>query len=123
MRRKILQYAVLVSLSGACPAWAGSGASRVPTAPGMASSSLDVARPEPVVVPAPPRGKLLYENHCMSCHESMVHIRTRQQVRSLAALQNQVSRWALHLQLRWSSEDLNDVVAYLNRQYYQFESR
>ncbi len=123
MRRKILQYAVLVSLSGAGPVWASPGTLPEAPAPGMAFPSPDAARPKPVAAPVPPRGQLLYENHCMSCHESMVRIRTRQQVTSLAALRKEVSRWARHMQLRWSSEDLNDVVAYLNRQYYRFESR
>lgn len=110
MCRKFLQFAVLVSLSGACPAWASQGTP--PRAPELASPSLAAPRLKPVAAP-----------HCMSCHESMVRIRTRQQVRSLAGLRNQVSRWAQYLKLRWSSEDLNEVVAYLDRQYYQFESR
>lgn len=123
MRGRILQYAVLASLSGTWPAWASESTPPVAPAPELGFPALDAPRSKPVAAPAAARGQLLYENHCMSCHDSMIRIRTRQQVGSLSGLRKQVSRWARHLQLRWSSEDLNDVVAYLNRQYYQFESR
>ena len=33
----------------------------------------------------PERGRLLYENHCRSCHESNVHIRQTQAAKSLKA--------------------------------------
>ena len=32
----------------------------------------------------PERGRLLYENHCRSCHESNVHIRQTQAAKSLS---------------------------------------
>lgn len=66
------------------------------------------------------RGALLYQNHCLDCHESLVHIRARHKARNLGAIQGQVIRWSSYLKLRWSEEDINDVTRYLNQTYYQF---
>jgi hypothetical protein len=85
--------------------------------------SANEPRQEPVKPPLPSRGQLLYENHCMVCHASIVHIRTRQQATSLSALRAQVVRWAASMQLHWSTEDIEDVVGHLDRQYYRFDSR
>ena len=78
---------------------------------------------KPVAPPAPPRGQMLYENHCMSCHESVVHIRGNHRTQSLTELRGRVSHWADYLQLRWSKEEVEEVVTYLNDHYYKFESR
>ncbi len=77
----------------------------------------------PVTPPVPPRGQLLYENHCTSCHESVIRIRTRQNTKSLSELQAQVLRWAEYLKLSWDKEDIKEVITHLNDQYYKFESR
>lgn len=66
------------------------------------------------------RGRLLYENHCTVCHESVVHVRDDRKVDSRAALLGYVARWQDYLGLGWSAEEMNDVRAYLNEQYYGF---
>ena len=68
-----------------------------------------------------PRGQLLYENHCQSCHQSTVHIRDpqRRKVRSLAELRAEIVRWAGVLHLDWQEQEVADVLQYLNRRYYQ----
>ena len=77
-------------------------------------------------VPAKPsadavsRGQLLYENHCIACHESVAHIRHDRRVRSYQALQGWVVRWSNQQQLGWGPGDIADVVEYLNRHYYKF---
>jgi len=38
-------------------------------------------------------------------------------------LRAQVLRWTAYMQLRWGKEEVEDVVDYLGRQYYKFESR
>ena len=67
------------------------------------------------------RGRLLYENHCLACHESLVHIRTHQTVKSLPALRAEVARWAANANLPWSGEEVEEVARYLDAQYYKFE--
>ena len=66
------------------------------------------------------RGQLLYENHCIACHESVAHIRHDRRAKSYRALQDWVVRWSNQQQLGWSPGDIADVVNYLNRHYYKF---
>jgi len=68
----------------------------------------------------PTHGQLLYENHCMHCHESTVHIREARRATSLKAVEGWVMRWADQQQLNWGPDDIADVVDYLNRRYYKF---
>jgi hypothetical protein len=81
------------------------------------------AAPQRVEPGAQPRGQLLYENHCMACHESVVHIRSRQGARSLSELQAKVDHWARYMKLPWSTEEVVDVTRFLDSRYYRFESR
>jgi mono/diheme cytochrome c family protein len=68
----------------------------------------------------PDRGRLLYENHCGSCHESSVHIREVQAAKSLEAVRAQVVRWQEALGLQWSAEEVGDVSEYLNVAWYHY---
>ena len=68
----------------------------------------------------PERGRLLYENHCRSCHESNVHIRQTQAAKSLKAVRAEVVRWQEALTLQWRSEDVGDVAEYLNATWYHY---
>lgn len=68
----------------------------------------------------PDRGRLLYENHCGSCHESGVHIREVQAAKSLEAVRVQVVRWQEAMNLLWSAEDVGDVVEFLNAAWYHY---
>ena len=68
----------------------------------------------------PERGRLLYENHCRSCHESNVHIRQTQAAKSLKAVRTEVVRWQGVLTLQWSAEDVADVAEYLNATWYHY---
>ena len=67
-----------------------------------------------------PQGQLLYENHCQTCHESMVHIRNASKVKSFEDIQYWVGRWAIELEVKWSDEEINAVVQYLNEKYYHY---
>lgn len=67
------------------------------------------------------RGRLLYENHCMSCHESVVHIREQRKAVSPAELRAAIRSWAAEIKLRWQDADVNDVYQYLNNRYYKFQ--
>ena len=67
------------------------------------------------------RGRLLYENHCTTCHESVVHIRSDRKARSLGEVIWQVSRWATELRLDWRYDEVSDVLDYLNTNFYRFE--
>lgn len=116
-------YAALLSLGFVASAWGSPHT--LPVAPVLESekSLRNEPQQKPVTPPAPTRGQMLYENHCMSCHESVVFIRGNHRTQSLKALRGRVIHWANYLHLRWGKEEVEDVVGHLNRQYYKFESR
>ena len=65
------------------------------------------------------RGRLLYETHCIACHTAQAHWRDKHIVRSWTDLLYQVSRWQKNAGQDWSSEEINDVAAYLNETFYK----
>ncbi len=66
------------------------------------------------------RGKLLYGNHCISCHDSVVHVRDARKADSRTLLRGWVTRWQETLKLPWAERDREDVAEYLNQTYYHF---
>jgi cytochrome c553 len=66
-------------------------------------------------------GQNLEKEHCSSCHDDSMYTREKRRVTTLDGLQNQVRRCELNLGLKWFDDDINDVVTYLNNQYYKFE--
>jgi len=68
------------------------------------------------------RGRLLYETHCGGCHYERVHQRPREHssVKSLADLRDQVYLRAGQTKRPYTLQDLEDLVAYLNRDFYKF---
>ncbi len=70
----------------------------------------------------PQRGVLIYETHCGTCHYERVFERppARSLVKSRTALQVQVERWATQTKHRFTPEDIQDVVEYLDRAHYKF---
>ena len=96
-------------------------AAKVEAAPGTASEVESPQTQQPVSkVPVQPRGEKLYTNHCLSCHESIVHVRERRSAKNLDAIRGAVTRWSKELELKWSSRDVEDVVLYLNLRYYHY---
>lgn len=69
------------------------------------------------------RGQALYENHCGSCHDKTVHKREERRATSLHDLHKWVMTWSFHAELGWSGEEIDDVVDFLNRRYYQFTDK
>lgn len=74
-------------------------------------------------VPDEDRGRALYENHCQVCHTSRVHSRINKLPISRAELQEIVDRWQREEQLRWSAQDVADVVEFLGRTRYGYASQ
>lgn len=66
------------------------------------------------------RGRALYENNCRVCHTSKVHRRIPQLPVNEDELYRIVLTWAHYEGLSWTSEEVEDVVYYVNRMYYQF---
>lgn len=67
------------------------------------------------------RGRNLYANHCIACHDTRVHRRNNPKAQSLVEVEQFVARWVQYLRLSWSAQDQAEVVNYLNRQFYNYE--
>ena len=66
------------------------------------------------------RGRALYENHCRVCHTSKVHRREPRLAADGAELRAIVERWQAEQNLRWSREDIDDVVYFLRETQYRY---
>ena len=66
------------------------------------------------------RGRLLYETHCGACHYERVHQRIKSDVKGLDDLRDKVVRWAAQTKHNFTLDELEEVVAYLNRSHYRF---
>lgn len=75
---------------------------------------------DPVFAVNVERGKALYENHCVSCHDDTVHRREAHKAANVADIEKFVARWEKELKLKWSGEERADVAAYVNEKYYKY---
>ena len=66
------------------------------------------------------RSQMLYENHCTSCHESTVYIRTKRKAKNYKEVGNWVNQRADWLNLGWSDVEKREVMQYLNERYYKY---
>lgn len=66
------------------------------------------------------RGQLLYDNHCVACHDRQVHWRAAKRVTNWASLLAQVDRWQAAARLAWSDDDIREVARHLNATVYGF---
>jgi mono/diheme cytochrome c family protein len=64
-------------------------------------------------------GRALYEKHCVVCHTPKVHRRIPVLPADTAHLRFIVTVWVMHESMRWSRQDIEDVVHYLDGTYYQ----
>ena len=78
------------------------------------------AQPARVPTPAPTRGQLLYDTHCIECHNAQIHWRTLGQARDWNSLLYQVNRWQAAALLGWSEDDNAEVARHLNDTIYKF---
>lgn len=117
-------FILLLALTAALPA-AAAKLVDAPPPPPLPEHELDAdgTAQKPVTPGSPSRGQLLYENHCMSCHESVAAIQSKQQLRTHAALREAVARWAQNTGLRWREEEIEEVARYLGSRYYRFEQQ
>jgi len=66
------------------------------------------------------RGHDLYGNHCIECHESVVHVREDHKAKSIEEIEAFIIRWSSYRNLSWNREDISDVLHYLNTRYYKY---
>ncbi|ORU89554.1 MAG: hypothetical protein A6F71_00900 [Cycloclasticus sp. symbiont of Poecilosclerida sp. M] len=66
-------------------------------------------------------GRTLHNENCLSCHTTDKYISKTRKVQDLAALESRVKRCDFSLSTQWFEEDIEDVVAYLNQDFYKFK--
>jgi mono/diheme cytochrome c family protein len=71
-------------------------------------------------VPAPNRGALLYDTHCLACHTSEVHWRDKRLASDWESLKVEVRHWQARAKLGWSEADIVEVARHLNDTIYRF---
>jgi mono/diheme cytochrome c family protein len=65
------------------------------------------------------RGKLLYDTHCGGCHYERVHDRLRTKIFDLADLRDEVARWAPQTKHKFTLDEIEAVVQYVNTSHYR----
>jgi mono/diheme cytochrome c family protein len=73
-------------------------------------------------------GKALHEKNCVACHAklfggdgSKVYTRSPRLINNKTALAQRVAMCAAQTGAKWFPEDEENVVAYLNQQFYKFK--
>lgn len=64
--------------------------------------------------------KLFTGSKCNQCHGTEVYTRKDRKVTNLAKLEAQVRRCDSNLNTNWFDDEIIDVTAHLNKQYYKF---
>jgi len=65
-------------------------------------------------------GKTLHDKKCMSCHDNHQYTRPNRIIHTFEDLRARVEFCDSAANARFSSDDLNDVVEYLNINFYKF---
>jgi hypothetical protein len=65
-------------------------------------------------------GADLHFENCTGCHDSTVYTRDNRVVQSLPRLGAQVRFCRDNLGLTWFDDEVDDVIGYLNKEYYHF---
>lgn len=65
------------------------------------------------------KGEVLHRS-CLQCHGTEVYVPPKRKVASLAALRKETARWADYYNPAFTRAQVDDLVAYLNRDFYKF---
>ena len=67
----------------------------------------------------PVKGEQRHQS-CLQCHGTELYVPPKRKIGSLPALRKEVARWADYYNPKFSKSEIEDVVAYLNRDFYKF---
>jgi len=65
-------------------------------------------------------GSELHSENCTRCHDSTTYTRENRRVQSLPNLGTQVRFCKDNLNLTWFDDEVDDVIGFLNQNYYHF---
>ena len=66
-------------------------------------------------------GKVLLKEHCYGCHGEEIYVREKRIVSSYPKLIKRVRFCSLQRNLTWFDDDIENVAAYLNTEFYHFK--
>ncbi|MDH4149890.1 MAG: cytochrome c [Betaproteobacteria bacterium] len=67
----------------------------------------------------PVRGEQLHRD-CEGCHGTGLYVPPKAKVKTLAALKKETERWNDRMNPKFSKQEIEDLVAYMNRDFYKF---
>ena len=65
-------------------------------------------------------GSFLHDANCLGCHDTGVYTRKDRRIRSLDALKGQLANCSHMATLQLSAIETQNIIKYLNDQFYQF---
>lgn len=75
----------------------------------------------PVMAADAARGKKLHDQKCFGCHDTRQYTRKNRIIHTFEDLQGRVEFCDAASKAGFSPEDIEDVVAYLNKEFYKFK--
>jgi mono/diheme cytochrome c family protein len=69
------------------------------------------------------RGAALYEHHCFACHREGLHDRANSKVATYADLRAQVQRWAGQSGRRFTPDEIEELIEFLDASHYRLDRR
>ena len=66
-------------------------------------------------------GERLHQENCMQCHTPEIYQRENRIVNNFDELDSRVRQCELTNELTWFDEEIDDVINYLNVNYYMFQ--
>lgn len=67
----------------------------------------------------PVRGEKLHQD-CLGCHGTELYVPPRAKVKTLSALKKETERWNDRMNPKFTKQEIDDIVAWLNRDFYKF---
>ena len=67
------------------------------------------------------KGEAIHNAHCTACHTTTVYTRPNHTVKSIGGLVGRVNGCSSNLGLNLNNDQVNDVVKYLNDNFYKFK--
>jgi mono/diheme cytochrome c family protein len=65
------------------------------------------------------RGTKLHDD-CLGCHGTELYAPPKAKIKTLAALKKEVDRWNDRMNPKFTKQEAEDLVEYLNRDFYKF---
>ena len=81
--------------------------------------TLALAAPPALAAGDAAKGEQLHRS-CLQCHGTELYVPPKRKVATLAALRRETARWADYYNPAFTKAQIDDLVAYLNRDFYRF---